>query len=466
MGASIYRGDHFPIVRDVFRDIYRDVVEFGGDPILGYNPLVYLNASRGLYIAGGSPAGYNDGIALAEDQSGNSNDFTQTTAASEPTYLPYEGVKYAHLDGVGGSILRSEDAETWFPTGDFELDCVFDANDWQEAGSHQIINVRDSDEAGLGFFYQEGSMFFNRTPSGGSNEFYGFGAITFSGKMFFRLEFELDNGSSQCEARLYTSTDGQSWSLYSTQTKPTSAATSLDAGQTFLRVGSNTDTGGSLASGRFYSASIKDGIGGTTVFDLDIDRDATDNATSFNASTSQPVTVNGGAQIVGGSRMEFDGVDDFMETSYLPEIAHGTPFSVAMRFNLQSPVGSKALWANYDGTANGVKLNLNPNRGLQIHRKVSTVSTFEDRSLGADAGWATLTVVHDGIDYMFYRNSNLLAGSGNNAPVLGGLDSTERFTICSKDDGASNYGGSVAKFVAFDRALTPEEIAELSNLLM
>lgn len=108
----VYRGDHFPVVLDVHRDVFEP-----DDPILAYNPSAYYDGSRGKLAAGDVPA--NGGqVATWLDLIDPPDNATQTTGANQPL----DDGDHLYFDGAGdfleGSSSNGVDC-SWFIKAQF-----------------------------------------------------------------------------------------------------------------------------------------------------------------------------------------------------------------------------------------------------------------------------------------------------------------------------------------------------------
>jgi hypothetical protein len=80
---------------------------------------------------------------------------------------------------------------------------------------------------------------------------------------WWRVTFDVDNGSSGHTARFYTSVDGVTWDQIGGDVTG-SGATSIFNSTAIVEVGSR-GTGSGTFNGTIYAAEIRDGIGGTVV---------------------------------------------------------------------------------------------------------------------------------------------------------------------------------------------------------
>jgi hypothetical protein len=107
------------------------------------------------------------------------------------------------------------------------------------------------------------------------------------GTYWVKVEFDLDNGSSESEAKFYTSNDGVTYTLLATVTSANTTATRDSANP--LSIGHAPSNQWFL--GTIHKLTIKNGIGGTTVFDANFDA-VTADALAFTESSAQAATVS------------------------------------------------------------------------------------------------------------------------------------------------------------------------------
>jgi len=193
--------------------------------------------------------------------------------------------------------------------------------DWTPTGTFQGLVAKYDGPSGSGrsyYFRVNGStqkLEFGWLDSGTatSRNLQSTANVPFSdGSMgWVKVEFDADNGSSQVAAKFYTAADQATeptvWTqLGSTVVLATVAA--IDVG-TFPVVIGSENTSSRVSSGTFSRAIIRDGIGGTVVFDADFENEAADTLAftedSTNAATVSVVTTR---YTIGLPGVSFSGV--------------------------------------------------------------------------------------------------------------------------------------------------------------
>lgn len=108
---------------------------------------LWIKADAGVYSdAGTTPAGNNDTVRQANDQSGSGNNLSQGTAASRPTLLTnIQGGNRAILRGDSGDVLGGSDTAAFdFGTGDFTVAGVVKGTLWGTGNVVWIGNLQNS----------------------------------------------------------------------------------------------------------------------------------------------------------------------------------------------------------------------------------------------------------------------------------------------------------------------------------
>ena len=114
-----------------------------------------------------------------------------------------------------------------------------------------------------------------------------------------KATFDVDNGAGGKTARFYTAPDQvdepSSWTELGTA-QTSAGTTSIYSSNSQLEIGSNL-IGGSPATGTIYRAIVRNGIGGTTVFDANF-ATQTANAATFNESANNAIVTVSSAYAV------------------------------------------------------------------------------------------------------------------------------------------------------------------------
>jgi hypothetical protein len=266
--------------------------------VLGYLNTVNKSEPGLLYVA-------RDGVLTFKDRHATLNTTTDLTFSDQSTVttLPQS---YLSLPGVAGAYASTPDSAALDVTGDLELVVRVAADDWTVGVSSQRILMAKYNAAGSNSWFLSarsgGNFDFTHSANGtvdisGISDFINF----INGTTYWiKVTLDVDDGAGNHVKRFYYAFDQETepttWRLASTVT--TAGTTSVFAGTSVLEIGSlATGTLQNLA-GKVYRAIVRNGIGGTTVFDANFSTSLTAaGQTSFTESSSNAatVTINGGA---------------------------------------------------------------------------------------------------------------------------------------------------------------------------
>lgn len=204
---------------------------------------------------------------------------------------------YVRLNGVTGNYLSVPDATALDITGDIDLRAYVSLDDWTPSAIQTIIGKWSG--AGqrsytLSIFTDgkirllwsaDGTATFTRDSTVAT------GVADGSAK-WIRATLDVDNGASGHDVIFYTSNDGSTWTKLG-DTVTTAGTTSIFSSTSNVLLGTQ-DGVNFHVTGNFYRAQILNGIGGTTVLDVNIATDyLSSNQSFFTATTGQTVAVNG-----------------------------------------------------------------------------------------------------------------------------------------------------------------------------
>jgi hypothetical protein len=205
-----------------------------------------------------------------------------------------DGTNGLVLPGVAGNLASTPDSAALSITGDMEIIVKFttfhsEGTRWQPAVNKGAVTATTDYRLyvmrGIG-----NGLEFGRIDSGGNianittTSSSGFVA---GGTYWVKVEFDLDNGSSQSEATFYKSSDGVTYTLIGSATSANTTPTRASAN--VLAIGHAPST--QWFDGIIHSVTIKNGIGGTVVFDADFSAQTAD-ALAFTESSANAATVS------------------------------------------------------------------------------------------------------------------------------------------------------------------------------
>jgi hypothetical protein len=204
----------------------------------------------------------------------------------------------AVLPGTGGYYLSVPDDTTLDITGDIEIAVRASATDWTP-GLVQTLASKHGASGQRSWILRlevDGSLSFHYSANGSTvTVVYSIAVLPFSDIQtgWVKLVFDANNGSAGTTTKFYYASDEVTeptvWTQLGTD-RVTATAISLFASTATVSVGA-TSEGFWPWVGTIYRAIVRNGIGGTTVLDVDCSV-AADHVSTFYARTGQLVTVN------------------------------------------------------------------------------------------------------------------------------------------------------------------------------
>ena len=224
---------------------------------------------------------------------------TKTNLVQNPSFEPvdYGKLGYVYLPGASGYFLSAPDEAVLDITGDIDIRVKVALDDWTPSASQYFLGkygAAGNRSYAFGIL-TDGRLFLiwsnNGTATITVSTATGVGLSDGSTK-WLRATLDVNNGAGGYEVKFWTSDDGTTWTQFGTTTTGGST-TSIYSGSAILEVGSIVSGTGSPARGKFYAASIRDGIDGTEVFHFDVGGNwkPTD-IDSFTAQTGQTVSLS------------------------------------------------------------------------------------------------------------------------------------------------------------------------------
>lgn len=250
---------------------------------------------------------------------------TSGADTNDPLLLPHTGTNYLYLPGSGANYASTPDAAVLDGFDDLEIIARVAAADWTPAGRSLVLGKRKGDSSDMS---------------------YAFG-ITSGGNMYLLVA---DGAASFTEATSTVATgftDGATYWIRATRTKSTGtvqffhAADQATVPSSWTQLGSDRTGGvtgtiknsayalavggyidGSLSepwTGSIYRTIVRNGIGGTAVFDADFTTNTNQSSFTESSSNAATVTINratSGRKAVMVTRpVWLFGTDDYMEVA-------------------------------------------------------------------------------------------------------------------------------------------------------
>lgn len=225
--------------------------------------------------------------------------------------LGIEGTKFLSLPGTTGNYASTPDVASLDVTGDIELVMRLSLDDWtpspsnkysfskRAAGTNQRSWLVEHVTTGAVRLYWSADGINDLTALSTAN----LSALANGQVIWLKITLDVDNGASGNDVKFWWATDQATEPTSWTQlgaTVTTAGVTSIFNSTARLQIGGWED-GGTDFGGKFYRAIVRNGIGGTAVFDANF-TSQTIGTTSFTESTGKLVTINGSvAKIVDGT---------------------------------------------------------------------------------------------------------------------------------------------------------------------
>jgi hypothetical protein len=302
-----------------------------GTAVLNANMTGVSQSATSFLDSTGKTVSINGARQTAQDVTnlGNAGSLLPTTVGSslaadsnDPRFLDHTGTNYVYLPGVAGNYLSTPDAAALDITGDIDLRVQVALDNWTPSGDDTLISkfgaggnrsyrltVTSAGNLSL-IWSSDGTTLITATSSVATG-------ITNGTIKWVRATLDVDNGSSGNTVTFFTSDNGTSWTQLGT-TVVTAGITSIFNSTWTVDIG--TDGGAARPlDGKIFRAQILNGIGGTTVLDVNTSVITTGAATSFTAVTGQTVTINrstSGRKTVAVTQPTWlFGTDDYMEVN-------------------------------------------------------------------------------------------------------------------------------------------------------
>jgi hypothetical protein len=215
------------------------------------------------------------------------------------------GPAHLALTGTSGDYASTPDAAALDITGDIEMVCRARATDWTPAGGLDFCAKWGGTQQSWQWSHMPaGTMRFRYSPDGTTtNSDTSTVAMTATDGAYLWVKVTLDvnNGAGGHDVKFYTAADRATEPTTWTQlgaTVTTAGTTSIFSGTSVLAIGSASNGTGNMFNGSIARLIVRNGIGGTTVFDFDASEFTTHGQTTVTeqSSNAATVTINGSAR--------------------------------------------------------------------------------------------------------------------------------------------------------------------------
>jgi hypothetical protein len=461
---------------DLEADYWANVYGGGGaDPglTLLQSATLWLSASAGT-------AGEQEAVNQGTGGTGLNARYGSTSGVdtNDPLLLTHTGTNYLYLPGILGNFASTPDAAALDLTGDVELVARVAALDWSPAANMRIIGKRST---ALGGNYElsldaSGFLAWANAASGGVAS-VSTAAVSFTDGTAGWVKVTYRNSDRRLQ--FFTAADSASEPGVFTQlgTDVTHLASGNIADTNTLCVG-GIGSAFNPWSGNIYRAIVRNGIGGTTVFDADFT--ANTNQSSFTESSSNAATVtinrstSGHKSVMVTRPVWLFGTDDYMEVADNALLDIGasdsvTVLAVMRRFNT-APANARVV-SKRDGS------------GTNVGWDVLQDSTNNDVTALADVGASNNTFPTNvsaaltagervSIAAVFNRSDNTVKMAKGSTlstgvtMVAGDASNAVAMRVGRLDGGTPAYNDMEIEHVAvFRSALTSTELGQIASYL-
>ena len=397
---------------------------------------------------------------------------------NDPLLLAWTGETYVYLPGVAGNYTSAPDSAALDITGDVEIVCRVALDDWTPATAQAFVGKWTTGTNQRSYNLQiTGTSFTLMASSDGLNN----GAseqcaVTFSAPVdgnTYWIKATRAVGSGLCSF-FYApdqATEPTSWTSVGTNTMTYTG--SIFSGSGIIEVGSVGQGASFPLAGRIYRGIVRDGIGGTTVFDANFTTGITSGSqATFTESSSNAATVTinrgtAGRKAVAVTRpVWLFGTDDYMEVADNALLN----MDASQSFTVVAVVRQWATPANFGryvskSSGNGWQILTNGTalRGYMTITDGTTSSTALPAGLMTSGTLTALSGVVNTSDVTVKTyTSNVVASTAD--ATLGTLANTSVMRIGADGGGGGSYQDMELLAVAvFRRALTATEIATINT---
>jgi hypothetical protein len=164
-----------------------------------------------------------------------------------------------------------------------------------------------------------------------------------------------------------------------------------------------------------------------------------------------------------GGSIVLDGVDDYVNTVTATSLSinsAATPFTISIWFKTTSTT-EFYLFDNYNG---GVDISLRIQAGVfEVYMiSIGGIDSVQFGTSYNNGAWHNFTLTWNGSNIINAYADSVNIGSNTNI-ITGSFESNAAFRIGSRPVSSNYFPGSVSQFLAYNRALTPQEIKQNFN---
>ena len=407
---------------------------------------------------------------------------TSSVDSNDPKFLAWPGDNngnYVYVPGSNSDEITVPDEAALDITGDIDLRAYVALDDWTPSQQGTLIGKWATNQLSYIMTIQPGGTVRLQWSTDGTS---GTGQVrtstvatglTDGTAKWIRATLDVDNGSTQNEAKFYTSDDGSTWTQLGT-TVTTAGTTSIYAG-TFPLAFGGAGVGSVFLTGKLYRAQVFNGIDGTKVLDIDTSVITSGSPTTFTALTGQTATIaratTGRKSVAVVSPVWLLGTDDYIEVAdnSLIDFSNTQSFSLVAIYRQWTTFGTNdtliAKKADTTNTTQGYYLGSGASTAAQTQGQVgdgvagATATETTSRTSGT---LYVSTLVRNVTADTITTYLNTTAGTPATDTTTVTSANTEAFRIGRLSGAGTEYSDMELVAVAvFRRALTATEVSRI-----
>ena len=402
---------------------------------------------------------------------------TGSADSNDPLLLPWTGTNYLYCPGAATNYASAPDSPALDITGDIEIVVRVAMDDWTPTADQVVAGKWQVGQYSWHFRVSSTGQFKILVSSDGigTADLQTTGvpspALVNGSSYWIRARYTLSNRTLVVG---YSLDAGQAEpSVYdNTVTSAGGASVSVFSGTSILEIGSVEGGSALLLAGKFYRAIVRNGIGGTTVFDANFTTGITSGAqTTFTESSSNAATVTINRSTAGRKSVAVTrpvwlfGTDDYMEVAdnALLNMDASQSFTVvAVMRQWATPAANGVIINKRAVGGNGWRFQ-NNGTALQLvmtnHDGIGTDNSYttapSSGALSLLSGIVTSTSVTAALN-------TLATGLGATRAAFN-LSNTDPMRIGNASTGSNFQDFELLAVAVFRRALTATEIATINT---
>ena len=405
---------------------------------------------------------------------------TGSADSNDPLLLPWTGTNYLYCPGAATNYASAPDSPALDITGDIEIVVRVAMDDWTPTADQVVAGKWQVGQYSWHFRVSSTGQFKILVSSDGigTADLQTTGvpspALVNGSSYWIRARYTLSNRTLVVG---YSLDAGQAEpSVYdNTVTSAGGASVSVFSGTSILEIGSVEGGSALLLAGKFYRAIVRNGIGGTTVFDANFTTGITSGAqTTFTESSSNAATVTINRSTAGRKSVAVTrpvwlfGTDDYMEVAdnALLNMDASQSFTVLVVSRMWTAFTFQVLASKKDDNLVTAGYALRQSSISRAEMLIADGTTGISNSVGVDTTSGALSAAaairNVGADNQT-TYSNATASTPTADTTNGILTNTTPFRVGRYGVAGLNADFELLAVAVFRRALSATEIASINT---